>query len=390
MLEDDEKKSEWQHLISLCDRFAVPPPEQHADHFVAELGGFQFRWEQHGEFSTYTFYVQGTETAPFAEPALKAVPVDWLADLGGRTVVAAHATILPDDGDYADMAKISGCFAGNPVIGAEVSGGAARAFTDFRVHIDGFSRFLIVDHKLQPGQAGRLLHRLFEIEVYRVMAMLAKPIARKLSPKLNLRDQQLLHITTAMSQPKRKDDELLEELINLATNVEHCMSTSHFRFSAAGAYYKIVVQRIEELREQRIQGIQTIGEFMKRRLQPAINTCNTTAKRLNQLSRRISNAGDLLRTRVDISIEQQNQDLLKSMNQRAKMQLRLQETVESLSIVAITTYVSTLVGSIARAAQASGWPVNPDIITGVSIPVILLAVAISVRRIHNMILKPED
>ncbi len=176
----------------------------------------------------------------------------------------------------------------------------------------------------------------------------------------------------------------------MAAEIEHCLSTSHFRFSAASAYYKIVEQRIEDLREQRIQGIQTIGEFMKRRLQPAINTCNATAKRLNQLSRRISNAGDLLRTRVDISIEQQNQALLKSMNQRAKMQLHLQETVEGLSIVAITTYVSTLVGSLARAAQASGWPVNPDIITGISIPVILLAVALSVRRIHKMMQKPND
>ncbi len=320
----------------------MTPPEQHADHFIAELGGFQFRWEQHGEFSTYTFYVQGTETTPFAEPALQTVPVDWLAGLGGRTVVAAHATILPVSSDNVDISRISSHFAGNPIIGAAVSGGAARAFTDFRVHIDGFSRFLILDHKLQPGQAGRLIHRLFEIEVYRVMAMLARPIARKLSPKLSQRDQQLLDITTAMSQPERKDEELLEELINLAAEIEHCLSTSHFRFSAASAYYKIVEQRIEDLREQRIQGIQTIGEFMKRRLQPAINTCNATAKRLNQLSRRISNAGDLLRTRVDISIEQQNQALLKSMNQRAKMQLHLQETVEGLSIVAITTYVSTL------------------------------------------------
>ena len=388
MPDGEEKKREWQHLVTLCNRFGIVPPEKHADHFNAEFGTFQFRWEQHGEFSTYTFYAQNTGEKPFSEPALEEVPVDWMAQLSGQIVVAAHATIMPATAYETDIATISSYFAGNSVIGAEMSGGAARAFTDFRIHIDGFSRFLILNHKLQPGQSGRLLHRLFEIEVYRVMALMARPIARELAPKLLERDQQLLNITTAMSQPDSKDEELLDELITLAAEVEHCMSTSHFRFSAASAYYKLVEQRIEDLREARIQGIQTIGEFMKRRLEPAINTCNTTANRLNMLSQRISNAGELLRTRVDINIEHQNQALLTSMDQRAKMQLRLQETVESLSIVAITSYAASLVGSIAKAAQASGWPINPDIITGISIPIILLAVAISVRRIHKMIQKP--
>ncbi len=390
MPDGDDKKREWQHLVTLCNRFALVPPEKNADHFNANFGNFQFRWEQHGEFSTYTFYAQFTGEEPFANPALEEVPVDWMAGLSGHVVVAAHATIMPTEAYNTEISTITSYFAGNSVIGAEMSGSAARAFTDFRIHIDGFSRFLILNDKLQPGQAGRLLLRLFEIEVYRVMALMARPIARELAPKLQERDQQLLNITTAMSQPDSKDEELLDELVTLAAEIEHCMSTSYFRFSAASAYYKLVEQRIEDLREVRIQGIQTIGEFMKRRLEPAINTCNTTANRLNKLSHRISNAGELLRTRVDITIEHQNQALLTSMNQRAKTQLRLQETVESLSIVAITTYVSTLVGSIAKAAQASGWPVNPAIITGISIPIILLAVAISVRRIHKMIQKSDN
>ena len=221
------------------------------------------------------------------------------------------------------------------------------------------------------------------------MALLAFPIAKRLTPKVNQGDQRLLSITEAMSQDDRDDSLLLDELTTLAAEVENHISTNHFRFGAASAYYKLVGQRIDDLRENRIQGIQTIGEFMKRRLEPAINTCQMTENRFARLSKRISNTSQLLRTRVDMSIERQNQALLTSMNLRAKMQLRLQETVEGVSIVAITTYIVSLIGSISTALKKIGWEIDPEIVSGFSIPVILLIVAMGVRRIHKMIQKEE-
>jgi uncharacterized membrane-anchored protein len=47
----------------------------------------------------------------------------------------------------------------------------------------------------------------------------------------------------------------------------------------------------------------------------------------------------LLSTRVNVDRQLQNQKLLKSMNERARMQLRLQTTVEGLSVAAVTYYV---------------------------------------------------
>jgi uncharacterized membrane-anchored protein len=382
-----ERKLERAHLTKLCDRYGVSGPKEDASHFRATLDSFKMSWEQHAEFSSYSFYDQNNTEVPFSKLAIELVPIDWLNQLPGKTIVAAHASIIDSStSSVSNIKSISNFFSGNCVVGAEVTGGAARAFTDFKIHADGFSRFLILDNHLKSGQAGRLLQRLFEIEVYRVMALLAFPIAKQLTPELKSANQQLLTITSAMAQSRGNDNDLLDELTTLASQIENNIATHQYRFGAASAYYKLVEQRIDELREERIQGIQTIGEFMKKRLQPAINTCASTFKRFNSLSKRINNAGQLLRTRVDMAIERQNHALLTSMDLRAKMQLRLQETVEGLSIVAITSYIVSFIGSMTKAANTSdNIDINSALATALSIPIVLLIVALAVRRIHKKI-----
>ncbi len=389
LLTHEQKLLERQHLISLCERYGVSPPDKEADHFVANFDVFQIRWEQHGEFSTYSFYVHDTPKDPFADSALKKVPVDWLSQLTGQMIVAVHAAILSADNinykETNDLGWLAEYFSGNSVIGSKVTGGAASVFTDFRIHVDGFSRFLIIDHDLRAQQAGRLLQRLFEIEVYRMMALMAFPIARSLYPALNKSDRQLYTITNAMTMQEKNDALLLDELTNLAAEVENYISSNHFRFAAASAYYKLVGQRLDDLREVRIQGIQTLGEFIKRRLEPAINTCESVSYRFTLLSERVSNASQLLRTRVDIVIERQNQGLLSSMNLRAKMQLRMQQMVEGISMVAITYYAASIVGKFAEALHAYGIKINPELVEGVSIPFILIIIALNTQRIHRII-----
>jgi len=304
-------------------------------------------------------------------------------------MVAAHACIVaPEDIDFqneTDLTPLAAYFSGNPIVGSKVTGGAASVFTDFRIHVDGFSRFLVVNHDLRTAQAGRLLHRLFDMEVYRVMALLAFPIARKLYPVLKKADRQLYTITNSMTQPDKDDAKLLDELTALAAEVENHISSHQFRFAAASAYYQLVGQRLVDLREVRIQGIQTLGEFMKRRMEPAMHTCSSISHRFTLISERVSNTSQLLRTKVDIIIERQNQGLLSSMALRAKMQLRMQQMVEGISMVAITYYAASLVGKIAEALHAIGWHVDAEIAEGASIPFILIIIAISTKRIHKII-----
>jgi uncharacterized membrane-anchored protein len=389
MMNPAQKEQERDHLATLCQRYVHPLPAKDADHFSADFGAFRLRWEQHSEFSTYTFFEHGPFAEPFAESVLRKVPTDWMEGLPGQLVVGAHAAIQPPSDGLPDLDAISPLFQDNSLVGSEVSGGAAYALTDFRIHADGFSRFLIIDRHLRSRQAGRLLQRLFEVEVYRMMALLSFPIARKLIPQLNGADQRLLGITNAMAESASNETELLDELTSLASEIEFSQSSTQYRLNASQAYFGLVERRIQDMREQRIQGIQTFREFMDRRLEPAMNTCASVERRQTALSKRIARASQLLRTRVEITLQRQNQSLLESMDRRAKLQLRLQETVEGLSIAAITYYSVSLISYVAKAGKAMGWPIEPDLVVGASIPVMALALTLGVRYVRKAIAKGQ-
>jgi uncharacterized membrane-anchored protein len=381
------RAGEQAHIAALAADFAVRPPAPGAVHYSADFGRFRLKWERHSEFSRYKFIVRGAGDDPFADPPVQKLPSDWLAGLAGEILVATHAAIIPMGEVEPDFDAISArLFAGNPLVGAGIAGGAAVGLTDFRIRPDGFSRLLVLDRSLRPRQAGRAVQRLLEIDTYRMMSLLTFPVARALSPRLETAERELAEITEALtSVTEAGEPGLLDRLTRLAAAIESYESKDHFRFSAARAYYRIVQQRIEQLREVRIPAIQTFQEFTELRLAPAMNTCMATAGRLEAMSSRVARATQLLSTRVDITREHQMIAVLLSMNRRADVQLRLQQTVEGLSVAAVTYYIIGLIGYAARGLKAAGIALNPDIAMGVSIPLVILVVTIGIRRIHRMV-----
>jgi len=385
LIDPAERALEAAHLAELCGLFGVTAPATGATHFNANLGRLRLKWERHGEFSGYTFFTAGHSPAPFSEPPALRLPPGWLAALPGRTLVAAHANLIDADGTDADPHFGARHFGGHIVVGSEVGDGDGTAYTDFRIHADGFSRFVLVNRSLTPRQSGRMLQRLFEIEAYRMMALLALPIARRQGPTLTTIEAALASLTKDIAVEGGDDEVLLHALTRLAADVESGLASSQFRFGACRAYFELVTTRIGELRERRLAGIQTIEEFMARRFTPAVQTCATVSQRLHDLSERVAQASALLSTRVDIARERQNGALLASMDRRAKLQLRLQQTVEGLSVAAIVYYVGGLVSFLAKALKAGGVKVEPDLIVGAAIPVVAVAVLLAVRRAHRRI-----
>jgi uncharacterized membrane-anchored protein len=390
-------------LARLCALVGQPPPPPGINHYAMEFTGpgglaIRLRWERHTEFSTYTFFRRLNGADPFAEPAIRAVPGAWVETLPPSVLVAVHAALLPapstldprENGDF--RSDLSRHFASDNVAGSLVSGGSAAAWTDFVLRDDDFSRIIVVDLGLGERQAGRLMQRLLEIETYRTMALLALPVARQLAPQLTRLDRAHTETSGAIAGLADIEDEraLLDTLMDHAAEIERLANASAYRFGAARAYYALVERRVDELRETRIEGQQTIREFMDRRLAPAMRTCESTAGRLETLASRVGRASNLLRTRVDIELEAQNRDVLMSMNRRARLQLRLQETVEGLSVVAISYYAVGLVGYAAKAAHAAGLPVDTDVAIGLAIPLVLAGVWLMVRRIRRRAYRRSD
>jgi uncharacterized membrane-anchored protein len=279
-----------------------------------------------------------------------------------------------------DIELVDEHFDGKTIVGAEIGDGAGFAFTDFQIRSDGYVRFLVVDRSLVPRQAGRMLQRLFEIESYRVMALLALPLARAYAPRILAVERSLASLAEQIAKSDGGDEALLGKLTTLAADVESSLVASQYRFSASRAYYDLVRSRIAELQERPLPGIQTIDEFMTRRLAPAMATCFSVSQRLRDLSERVAQASGLLSTRVEIAREKQNQALLASMDRRARLQLRLQQTVEGLSVAAITYYVAGLVGYVTKGLKASGLGIDPEISIALAIPAVLILVTVALRR----------
>ncbi|MGI9245952.1 MAG: DUF3422 family protein, partial [Steroidobacteraceae bacterium] len=204
--EPSEREQEWAHVRSLAARYGVDLPETGLNHCSVDLGSFRLKWERHSEFARYKFIVAGLGDAPFATPAIDVVPQDWLAGLTGKVMVAAHVALAraPEQplGHDAMSAEL---FDGNIVVGANIADGAGAAYTDFHLH-DGFSRVLIEDRSMSARQAGRMVQRLLEIETYRMMALLALPVAQQLAPFLGATEHELSEITTVLAEATEADE----------------------------------------------------------------------------------------------------------------------------------------------------------------------------------------
>jgi uncharacterized membrane-anchored protein len=371
----EAREEEWRHVVALAKDHGVEIPGRPANHYSARLGAFSLRWERHAEFARYTFWAPSSDDV-FASTALDLVPADWIERIPGRILVATHGGLV-NHSEYPDGIDTAAArwFDGNVLIGSSVGDGAATAITDFRVRDDGFSRFLVFDRTLTARQAGRTVQRLLEIDTYRMMALLALPVAREVAPDIHRAELELRECMTRLEQAHQTDESaLLDSLTQLGARIERWDALNSYRFSAAAAYYDLVQRRILEFREARLPGLQTFGEFIERRLAPAMNTCVTIARRQEALALRIARANQLLTTRVDITVERQNQSLLESMNRRAKAQFKLQQTVEGLSVVAITYYVVGLIGYGAKALHARGYGVDYEWVEGMSIPLVLVLI----------------
>jgi len=381
---DDERT----RLQALCRQADVDSPAADAIHFVAPLREGRLTWERHSEFSTYTLTralaVGEPPRPPFAAASMSPPP-SWLATLPGQTIAAARLVLLDSRSAQPDGAALAEVFSGRAIVGGFVAGDRARLWTDFHLDGDGFMRLIVADAGLSPRQAGRVVQRLLEIQSYCAMALLGLLAAREIGPAIGRIEQALGSATTDLPRlgSPEEDQALLRRLLALAAETENLVARTSYRFGASRAYAALVARRIEELRERRVEGQQTVDEFLERRFMPAMRTCKATQRRIEALSAHIARASEMLRTRIDVTLESQNRDLLASMNRRSHQQLRLQMTVEGLSVAAITYYGAGLVSYAAGALAALGLPIEKEMAAGLSVPVIAVLVFLGIYRLRR-------
>jgi uncharacterized membrane-anchored protein len=386
------REQECEHLRRLPGQQELTPAQLQANFLRLRFEGYTVKWERHTEFTRYSIVqplpahaALGAETPNLLDPLV--VAPGWLRDIPGRTIAAIQLAMVHGDLDAVDttMARARRWFGDRPVVTSVMgNNGHSWAVTDFQLGADGFERILVIaPASTTETRAGRISQRLLELETYRLMALRGLPVAKALGATLGDAERQLADITAQLENKSASDQGLLDTLVALAARIERAMAEHDYRFAATRAYDTLVGQRLVELREQPIPGTQTLGEFMQRRLSPAMATVVATAQRLSSLSERVARTSALLRTRVDIATEVQNQQLLAKLTRGQELQLRLQTTVEGLSIAAISYYVVSLLFYGVKAVKAAGVPLDAEMATGALIPLVLWGVWRTTRRIHR-------
>lgn len=365
-------------LSELSRARGVSPPSREANHHALSWGQGSLRWERHTEFSTY--FWDGVIPDRFGGEVTNHPFGDGFSP-PGTLISGIRLEIRPDS---EETRAAMSAFDPTSLCYSDVKSGQAVVLTDFRQNGDGLTQILVIDHGMTEAGTGALVQRLLDIETYRTLAMVGLPLAQSLSPDIRRIEDGLTGVTQRMrTSAREKADEMLAEITLLAAELEAGAALSLYRFGASRAYYGIVQERIRSLIETGVPGYETLGTFLERRLAPAMRTCQSVEERQANLSRKLTRATALLRSWVDVELERQNSALLNSMDRRAKLQLRLQQTVEGLSVAAISYYVVGLFGYLAKALESEGVPVKSSVLTGFFVPVAVLAMWLVVRRIRK-------
>lgn len=377
----DEANRDHDWLTEFCVSRGGHGPAPGARHHTISFGGGTLSWEQHAEFTTYTW-----DGAAHVHTIFGRVPINHPFGAAfrapGDLLVAVRLEVRGGD----DTIEWRSQFDESSMTVSTLEDGAAMVATDFRQDGDGMTRFMVCNRTMSDVQCGAIVQRLLEVETYRTLAMLGLFEATRLQPDIRRFELELAELTGQMKDTSAlgANQELLDKLSALAAALEAGATASTFRFGASRAYDQIVRARLEALREEAAPGELSMASFLVRRLAPAMRTCQAIEDRQAMLSRKLARATTLLRTRVDVELEDQNRSLLESMNRRAQLQLRLQQTVEGLSVAAVSYYVVGLISYLAKAAKGTGLHLpDANIMTGFAVPVVVLVIWWTVKRIRQ-------
>jgi uncharacterized membrane-anchored protein len=377
-----------QPLLDWCSANGIEPPVTGKGQFTASVGSLRIRWEWHGEFHEYTAYAPDCSALdPFAANAADRLLAQWLALDPNPMIAGIRVAVLAGAEPAAEVGRAQAAFgieAGKglgTLVGAHISDQAVSLYATFRLDDAGFGRFLVIERDSEPAQLGRTVQRIIDIEVYRMMAMLAFPEARELYQALRAIEPDLAGLVARLDlAPNSEEPEMLHNITRLSADIEQLSTYSAYRLDSSRAYHRLVGHNLSDLRESRLDRLQTPSQFLQRRFEPAMHYCEAIKGRLESVSARIARASALLGTRVEIDRERQNQALLNALNERAALQLRLQQTVEGLSVAAISYYAIGLIGYVFKAIEKAGAPVKAELATGLAVVPVALCVWFLLHR----------
>lgn len=338
----------WQALEDLCAYF----PEQTdvkkrgVGLFRAQLApGLWCRWELHDTFHTYTFVlerVRGSISDAFSTTPLELVPLEWLESFPKQSLVCGThlelRAVALDKFKASNLLEFATPFAGRRIYASELHAGAARAFTDFELHQDYFSRILVQDSRLPRDDTdvaakprklligvqgeddlgpGLLVQQLLDLEVWRALSLNAETWASHMSRRIEeLHGQHLQLMMTPLrgrvSHPALKLRQLvlgeegnsevkntvLDDLCEVHHQLEQLSAKYKTRLERSHVWYQHICDSMGPLQEAQLSGAMRIGSFTKNRLEILERERRTVERDAEELSARLQRSVELFNVQV--------------------------------------------------------------------------------------------
>lgn len=348
-------------------------------HAEGELGpGISFVWEQHSEACGITLFMH----EPHADPAQA---LAWIERFPGQAIRATRIHVVENQAQARDLLPQMG-FVGSDLVSCMIGASGVRLWSDFRIGAEGLGIALVSTNGAAPADLARLLQRFQELGNYRNLALMGLPMAQAYWPRLDAAEATLRQLAADVANPDTTDDALLERVSVLSLDLMSLSTETHYRMSATAAYAQLVEERLAGLMPRAIPGHPSLEDFTQRRLLPAIRTTQAYSRRLEDLTERAAHFTSLLRTRVETRIENQNGRLLRSMERSSSLQLRLQQLVEGLSVVALSYYGISLIGYMLKAAEHRFEHFPAAEIMGVMVPLVVVGMWMGLHRMKARVL----
>jgi uncharacterized membrane-anchored protein len=342
-----------------------------------QCNGHAVVWEMHNEFATLTWKSLLGDTTAWP----MGIGLELHTDVA--LVSATRVDVIDDDSiDPARLAQL----AENSLCHSAIYVGQARIATDFVADADRFVSFIVAARSCGDQRRGVIVRRLLEIETYRCFALLGLPVARQVGGRVQGYEQGLAAIMTEIGEGSTPEahQTSLEALHALSVEVGRTVEETSFRFAATQAYGQIIAERLARLGEDPIGESTTVRRYLDNRVQPALATCRAMEKRLTDLGTKVQRSIELLDATITVSIQTQNQEVLDTILRTAQSQYRLQETVEGLSIIAISYYALGILGYVAEGLH-DVLPIDKAVLLTVLAPVVIMVVFFGIRRLRRTI-----
>ena len=338
-------------------------------HQIVERPDGLLRFERHTEFVSLTFFGQ---TAP------RDATLELIKSCPGRQLAGARI-ITAEEPPFDDF------FGRNRVFGGQAMFDGIHISTDFQVGDFELVHYSVSGNFDDAFSRGRLVKRLLDLETYRVASLLGLPVIRRLIPKLEMLEARADQATRSLDEDSDDLNDAIHELADILKRISIIRNEVHFRMAASTAYYDLVTDRLDSLDEKPVGQRQTLRGFVKHRLDPGMKSIWAFERRAQNVTSSISEALALVRTQLDHVAQQQSQDLLASMEQRARQQVYLAQAVEGLSVAAITYYAVGLLGYMLKGIPDIA--IADDAFVAISIIPIATIVALATRRARRRISK---